>query len=193
MRSSRAITTAVILSVLLIGGLSGIAQGGISPGRQPSTPQSLVAHNTELGREFVALENEHDDTRRQRLADAIVSPDYIQHNAIIAPGRDGLLAFMHSIRVVMPDVKFTSRDVFATDNRVVSRFTITGTVTGGPFLGIAPTSQKLEWDGIDVWTVRAGQLHEHWDQFNWTRALIELGVQGLPQPFVQEASQPVNR
>ncbi|MEV6609205.1 ester cyclase [Kutzneria sp. NPDC051319] len=166
------------------------AQADIPHSQQPPHVSSLVEHNTELGREFVVLENEHDDTRRQQLADSIVSPAYIQHNAIVAPGRAGLLAFFHGIRTVMPDVKFTARDIFATGSRVVSRFTITGTVTGGPFLDIPPSGQKLEWDGIDVWTVRDGQLYEHWDQFDWPRALIQLGVQGLPQPFVQAAGRP---
>jgi predicted ester cyclase len=193
MQSSRSIVTAVTLGALLAGGLSGVAQGDTVHSRHPSNPASLVEHNTELGREFVTLENEHDSTRRQRLADDIVSPGYIQHNAIVAPGRAGLLTFMQGIREVIPNVEFTSRDVFATGDRVVSRFTITGTLTDGPFMGIAPSGQKLEWDGMDIWTVKGGQLYEHWDQFDWPRALIELGVRGLPQPFVQTASQPVNR
>jgi predicted ester cyclase len=193
MQSGKAIATAVTLGALLVGGLSGAAQASTPHSRQPPHLVSVVEHNTELGGEFVALENEHDTTREHRIADSIVSPDYIQHNAIVAPGRAGLLAFLQNVRAVMPDVKFTSRDVFATENRVVSRFTITGTVTNGPFLGIAPSGQKLEWDGIDIWTVRNGQLYEHWDQFDWTRALIQLGVKGLPQPFVQVASEPVNR
>jgi len=193
MRSSKAIATVVTVGALFVGGLGGAAHGDTTHRPQPTNPSRVIEHNTELGREFVDLENENDNTRRQRIAESIVSPDYLQHNAIVEPGRAGLLAFMQNIRKSIPDVKFTSRDVFATDNRVVSRFTITGTVTDGPFMGIAPSGQKLEWDGVDIWTVRGGKLYEHWDQFDWPRALIELGVQGLPQPFVQAASQPVNR
>jgi predicted SnoaL-like aldol condensation-catalyzing enzyme len=156
------IAAAMTLGALLVAGLTGAAQASTPHSRQPPHPASLVEHNTELGREFVVLENERDKTRQQRLADSIVSPDYIQHNAIVAPGRAGLLAFLQSLPTVMPDVRF-------------------------------PSGQKLEWDGMDIWTVRGGKLYEHWDQFDWTRALIQLGVQGLPQPFVQAASRPVNR
>jgi steroid delta-isomerase-like uncharacterized protein len=193
MRSSKAIATVVTLGALFVGGLSGAAHGVTDRNPQPTNSSRVIEHNTELGREFVDLENANDNARRQHIAEDIVSPDYLQHNAIVAPGRAGLLAFMQNIRKSIPDVEFTSRDVFATDSRVVSRFTITGTVTGEPFMGIAASGQKLEWDGVDVWTVRGGKLYEHWDQFDWPRALIELGVKGLPQPFVQAASQPVNR
>ncbi|MFC0548325.1 ester cyclase [Kutzneria chonburiensis] len=180
MQLPTSIAVAATLGALVVGGVQ-------------AYPSSPVTHNTELGREFVVLENDSDATDRQRLAHTIVSPDYLQHNAIVPPGRDGLLTFLRGVRVVMPDVRFTSRDVFATDDRVVSRFTVTGTVTGGPFVGVPAGGQHLEWDGVDIWTVRGGRLYEHWDQFDWPRALIQLGVKGLPQPFVQAAAQPVNR
>lgn len=36
-------------------------------------------------------------------------------------------------------------------------------------------------------------LQEHWAQFDWPRALIQLGQTGLPAPFVGIAGQPVDR
>jgi predicted ester cyclase len=193
MRVNRTIGFAVTLGALLTAGLTGAAQADTHPGKQPPQPSSLIERNTDLGREFVVMENERDNARRQKLAERIVSPDYIQHNAIVGPGRAGLLASEQYLLTVMPDIKFTARDIFATSDRVVSRFTITGTVTGAPFLDTPQNGQKLEFDGVDIWTVRAGQLFEHWDQFDWTRTLVELGVQGLPPTFVQAASLPVNR
>ena len=61
-------------SIAIAATLGALLVGGVSVQAHPSNP---VAHNTELSREFVALENEHDDTRRQRLADSIVSPAYL--------------------------------------------------------------------------------------------------------------------
>ncbi|MEU3984273.1 ester cyclase [Streptomyces sp. NPDC026672] len=148
MQLRRSIATAVSLGTLLAGGLTGAALADTPDGRQPAHASSLVAHDTRLGRDFTALENERDGTRRERQAERIVSAGYIQHNP---------------------------------------------TVTGDPFLGVAPRGQKLEWDGVDIWTVRDGKLYEHWDQFDWPRALVQLGVQGLPQFFVQAASRPVGR
>ncbi|MFD9732844.1 ester cyclase [Umezawaea sp. NPDC059074] len=184
----RSTITAATLGVLLTTVLTGAAQA-----HDTYSGQGLVARNTDLGRTFVAMENEHDAARRQKLAERVVSPAYVQHNAIAPPGRAGLLTTMQYLRTVMPDIRFTARDVFATNDRVVSRFTITGTVTGAPYLDTPPTGQKIEYDGMDVWTVRDGQLYEHWDQFDTTRALVQLGVPGLPPTLVNAASQPVNR
>jgi hypothetical protein len=47
---------------------------------------------------------------------------------------------------------------------------------------VAPKGQRIEFDGIDIWSVRNGKLYEHWDEFDWPRALIELGVSDLDQP-----------
>ena len=93
----------------------------------------------------------------------------------------------------MPDSRFTLHDVLATEDRVVTRWTWTGTLTGPGFLGIEPRGQKVEFDVIDLWTVRDGQLYEHWDQFDWPRAFVQLGVEGLPQPFYDVAAKPYDR
>lgn len=59
-------------------------------------------------------------------------------------------------------------------------------------MGIAPRGQRLEMDGIDIWTVRDGMLYEHWDQFDWPRAFAQLGVQGLPAPLYSVAAIPAS-
>jgi len=93
----------------------------------------------------------------------------------------------------MPDAKFRVRDVVATESRVVTRWTATSTLTGPGFLGVEPKAQKVEFDGIDIWSVRNGRLHEHWDQFDWPRVFVQLGVRDMPAPFYGVASQPYSR
>ncbi|GAB3642619.1 ester cyclase [Spirosoma arcticum] len=160
---------------------------------QPATA-SLVAANAVLGRAFFD-EGINGTTPAARAAafTRIVSPDYQQYNAVAPPGRDGLIGFVEVFRSAIPDLRAVVRDVFATDERVVVRWTITGRATGTPFLGIPATGQQLEFDVIDIWTVQNGQLYEHWDQFDWPRCFIQLGVKGLPAPFVDAASRPVKR
>lgn len=154
----------------------------------------VAAANAALGRAFYEEGfNAKTATARTTAITRIVSPDYIQHNSIAPPGRDGLIGFETAISQSFPDVKATVLDVFATNDRVVVRWTFTGTLTGQPFLGISATGQKLDFDIIDIWTVKNGQLYEHWDQLDWPRALVLLGVKGLPAPFVDAAGKPVNR
>lgn len=40
---------------------------------------------------------------------------------------------------------------------------------------------------------RNGRLYEHWDQFDWPRVFVQLGVRDLPAPFYGVASQPYSR
>jgi steroid delta-isomerase-like uncharacterized protein len=161
---------------------------------EPPGPPGTVAYNTWLGRTFSeVLLNERSQEERVRILNRIVATDYIQHNPLVPQGRQGLIDFIPVIYQSMPESRFILHDVFATTERVVTRWTWTGTLTGAPFLGIPARGQRVEFDVIDVWSVRNGQLYEHWDQFDWPRALIQLGVQGLPQPFVDVAARPVSR
>jgi predicted ester cyclase len=160
----------------------------------PPAPAGTVAYNTWLGRTFSeVLLNTRDQAGRVAILNRIVATDYIQHNPLVPQGRQGLIDFLPVIYQAMPDARFILHDVFATESRVVTRWTWTGTLTGPGFLGIAPRGQKVEFDVIDLWSVRDGMLYEHWDQFDWPRALVQLGVQGLPQPFVDIAARPVSR
>ncbi|WP_144300267.1 ester cyclase [Elioraea rosea] len=160
----------------------------------PPAPPGTVAYNVWLGRTFSeVMLNERSQERRVAILERIVATDYIQHNPLVPQGRQGLIDFIPVIFQAMPDARFILHDVFATEDRVVTRWTWTGTLTGEGFLGIAPRGQKVEFDVIDVWRVAGGMLVEHWDQFDWPRALVQLGVQGLPQPFVEIASRPVRR
>lgn len=160
----------------------------------PPAPAGTVAYNEWLGRTFSdVLLNERSQEKRVEILNTIVAVDYIQHNPLVPEGRQGLIDFIPVIYQSMPDSRFILHDVFATEDRVVTRWTWTGTITGAPLLGIEAKGQKLEFDVIDVWSVRDGQLFEHWDQFDWPRAFVQLGVEGLPKPFYDIAAKPYDR
>jgi steroid delta-isomerase-like uncharacterized protein len=162
---------------------------------EPNAPVGSVACNQWLGHMFNGvLFNTKDPAEQRRTAEPIVDVDCIQHNCLVEQGRAGLLKFMPYFFQAMPDAKVRVHDVIATEGRVVTRWTATGTVTGqGGILGVEPEGQKIEFDGIDIWTVRNGRLYEQWDQFAWPRALIQLGVRDLPASFYGAASQTYNR
>lgn len=180
----------LILTLLAASGTLGAATGPL----QPPAPVGTPAYNEWLGRTFSeVMLNERSQEKRVEILNRIVATDYIQHNPLVNEGRQGLVDFIPVIYQAMPDARFILHDVFATEDRVVTRWTWTGTLTGPGLLGIAPRGQKVEFDVIDIWAVKDGQLYEHWDQFDWPRALVQFGVQGLPQPFVDVAARPVDR
>lgn len=164
-----------------------------------STTVDNVTANKKLAVSFVNdFLNAKNPDSISSIGNRILSPDYIQHNATVPPGRNGLIQFQAYLGACFPNSSVTLRDAFATNDRVVARWTFTGTLTGPPpgyppFLGIAATGQNVEFDVIDIWTVKDGKLYEHWDQIDWARGFIELGIQGLPQPFIDAAALPYNR
>jgi predicted SnoaL-like aldol condensation-catalyzing enzyme len=186
----KTVIAATIVSFAL-SALPALAEPGFT---EPAAKPGSVEYNTWLGRTFSeVLLNERSQEARVRILNRIVAEAYIQHNPLVPQGRKGLIDFIPVIYQAMPDARFRLHDVFATTDRVVTRWTWTGTLTGPGFLGIEPKGQTVEFDVIDLWSVKDGQLHEHWDQFDWPRALIQLGVKGLPQPFVDVAAKPVSR
>lgn len=204
MRARRTVAAAAALLALGVGSVA-VAAGQDDPrpsprataaalGKAPGKP-GTVTYNRWLGRSFNdTLLNERRQSERIKILRRIVSPRYIQHNPLAPEGREGLVAFIPVIYASFPDVRFTVRDVIATKNRVVTRWTWKGTLTGEPFLGVPARGQKVEFDAIDIWTVRDGKLYEHWDQFDWTRAIHQLTDDDkLPQPFVDAAERPVDR
>ena len=161
---------------------------------EPPAPVGTAAYNRWLGTMFNGvLFNTADPAAQARIAARIVHRDYLQHNLLVAQGRQGLLDFMPYLFKAMPDARFILHDVIATPERVITRWTWTGTVTGEGFLGVKPSGQRLEFDGIDIWTVKDGLLYEHWDQFDWPRVFVQLGLTNLPAPFYDVARQPYSR
>lgn len=161
---------------------------------EPPAPVGTVAYNRWLGTMFNGvLFNTPDAAGQARIAARIVHRDYLQHNLLVAQGRQGILEFMPYLFKAMPDTRFVLHEVIATTDRVVTRWTWTGTLTGEGFLGVPPNGQRIEFDGIDIWTVKDGLLYEHWDQFDWPRALIQIGLTDLPAPFYNVARRPYSR
>ena len=162
---------------------------------KPPAPVGTVEYNEWLGRMFNGvLFNESSPEKQKEIADQIMDEGYVQHNKLVETGREGLLAFARYVFQAVPDTRFVIHDVFATKDRVITRWTWTGTLNKGDgFLGVAPKGQRIEFDGIDIWSVRNGKLYEHWDEFDWPRALIELGVSDLPKPFYGVACQAYSR
>jgi len=73
-------------------------------------------------------------------------------------------------------------DIFGAGEKVVSRWTITGTHRG-PFLGIAPTNHRISIDGIAIDRFQAGVRVDGWAEFDKLGLLRQLGTIDANGPF----------
>jgi steroid delta-isomerase-like uncharacterized protein len=113
-------------------------------------------------------------------AAGLVSDDYLEHDPLPGQGtgRGGAVdRFSLLTRALAPH--FTVDDVVAEGDRVVVRWTNTGTHIGD-FAGIPATGKTFAIHGVDVYRVAAGELCEHWHVIDQLSMLEQLGL--LPAP-----------
>ena len=114
------------------------------------------------------------------IADELIAADYAQHSVFGIPdGREGFKQFFMAFAAAVPDAHFVIEDVIAEGDKVVTRFTVTGTQTGA-LQGIPPTGKKFAMKGIDIFRVVDGKIVEHWDAVDQLGMLQQLGA--IPTP-----------
>ena len=107
--------------------------------------QSIQATNKALVLEaFDTLFNKRDYAQAERYW----SPDYIQHSAHIAPGREGLF---NLIKGIPPTLRYEPGLIVAEDDFVIVH---------GRFSGFGA---PINWIAADIVRIKNGILVEHWD------------------------------
>ncbi|MCI0387936.1 MAG: nuclear transport factor 2 family protein [Acidobacteria bacterium] len=101
--------------------------------------------------------------RDYAAAEKFWSPDYIQHSAHIAPGRDGLFNLVKSLP---PTLKYEPGTIVADGDFVIvhERFSC---------------FQPVNWIAADILRIKDGILVEHWDVIQ-DEATKEESKSGLP-------------
>lgn len=83
--------------------------------------------------------------------DAYISPDYVQHSPLAAPGRDALKGFLRMIKAESPDATTEIRRAFVDGDHVVVHVHVVR-FPGDPGLAVA-----------DIFRVEGDLIVEHWD------------------------------
>jgi predicted SnoaL-like aldol condensation-catalyzing enzyme len=102
--------------------------------------------------------------RDYRAAEQFWSPDYVQHSAHIAPGRDGLFDLVRAA----PDTLRYERGIILAEGEYV--------MVHGRFSG---NGRPAAWIAVDILRVINGVLVEHWDVLQ-DEATAAASVSGLP-------------
>ena len=89
--------------------------------------------------------------------------------------RDGIRRAFAGFTEAFPDARITPEELIAEGDKVVLRWVFRGTHRGA-FRGIPPTGRAVEWPGVDIYTVAAGQLTELVRAADTLALLQQLGV-----------------
>lgn len=118
------------------------------------------------------------------LIEQIFTDDYVNHDTSGPPGGwprgpQGFYAVTGAYRGAFPDLHFTIEAQVAEGNRVVTRWSASGTNTGS-LGGMPPTGKSVVVSGISIERVADGKIAESWVNFDQLGMLQQLGV--IPMP-----------
>ena len=113
--------------------------------------------------------------------DEFVDKDFVEHVPFPGqgPGRDGLKYAISTFVSAFPDIKWILEEQIAEGEKVVSRFTMTGTHRG-EFLGIPPTGKSVKVWGVVIDVVKDGKFAESRIIMDTLGLMQQLGA--IPTP-----------
>jgi len=126
-----------------------------------------------IGHQLAELWN----TGNLSIADEIFANDFVNHD----PSRpevtdiEGYKKYLAETRSGMPDFKVDIEDMVAEEEKLASRYTVSGTFQND-FFGIPATGKKATWTGINIYRFASGKIVEAWWNKDTLTMLQQLGV-----------------
>lgn len=116
------------------------------------------------------------------LIDEFYPSDFVIHEVDISEdlvGIDAYKEYVTDTRTMCPDYNCTLEEIIVKDDKIVARYTVTGTNTG-QFGDLPPTGKKLRISVINIFRVANGKLAEVWIYYNLAAVLQQLGYTITP-------------
>lgn len=118
---------------------------------------------------------------RLEAADELVQEDFVELDPLPGQrqGREGLKEVIAGLRAAFPDIHWVADETVAADEKVVTRFTWTGTHRGD-FLGIPATGRRVAVKGVVIDRLHAGKMADSRILMDTLGLMQQLGV--FPSP-----------
>lgn len=122
------------------------------------------------------------------VVDELVARDFVAHaGSQEIHGPDGMKQYVAALREAFPDLHLKIDDQVAEGDRVVTRWTASGTHTGH-LRGLPPTGKLGVMSGIDIDRVVDGVAIECWIHADELGLLQQLGA--IPSPSTRKSGAP---
>jgi steroid delta-isomerase-like uncharacterized protein len=116
------------------------------------------------------------------IVDELLAPDFVFHDPSSATGEvpaEDMKASIEWIHGAFPDARVTIEDQVAEGDKVVSRYTVSGTHQG-EIMGAAPTGKLVTHTGHQTDRFEGGKIVESWTNWDALGLLQEIGA--IPSP-----------
>jgi len=151
--------------------------------RSSDSRSASTAHDEMAHRNAATTRHDVDEAWNKGNVDVYeesLAPDCIAHNPALPSdiqGRESLKQMVLAFRSALPDLHVTLDDIVADDDKVVTRWTATGTHQGW-LLGLEPSHRTLIITGITIDRFADGQIVESWTYWD-DSALRAIGWKGV--------------
>ncbi|NJE08836.1 ester cyclase [Thermococcus sp. M39] len=111
------------------------------------------------------------------VADELLTPDFVNHDPV-NPEVTNLEAYKQWASVMhkaFPDFHVTVEDTIVEGDKVVKRWTVTGTQKG-EIMGIPPTGKQINIQGIAIYRFAGDKIAEIWWGYDALGMLGQLGA-----------------
>ena len=125
--------------------------------------------------------------RNPAIIDELMAPDYLHHD-VLSPeafGLDGYKQFADRYLSAFPDLQMTIHDEVVAGDRIVTRWTATGT-HNGDLPGLPRTGKKVSVTGITIARLSNGKFVESWNNWDALGMLRQLGA--IPSDAMDRAA-----
>jgi steroid delta-isomerase-like uncharacterized protein len=134
-----------------------------------------TAENKELARRFF---EEVWNQGREEAIDAFIAAGAAGNDPDFGAGREGFRTQWRQWRAAFPDLHFAVEDLVAEDNKVLTRWTLTGTHRG-PFMGVPASGRKIQVSGMSLDLIENGQIASGFD--GWDALGLRRQIGALPE------------
>ena|SRR5207253_2580146 len=121
------------------------------------------------------LIEEAQEQGKLEVIDEILAEDFVDHSALpgLPPNREGVRILFGALRHAFPDLRVEIHEQIGEGEKVVTRKTFTGTHQG-EFIGVPPSGNRVQFEVIDILTVRDGKVREHRLQYDQLGLMKQL-------------------
>lgn len=144
---------------------------------------SVTEKNKQVMEQFIRFINTGDPA----IGEAIIAPDVIFYAPTSSEplrGFDGYMAVLNMMRGTMPDVQWKAEECIAEGDKVMIRFTMSGTQTC-PFMGIPATGKPVKVTAMNIYQLKDGKIIREHGLPDLFTMLQQLGAIPAPQHSVK--------
>jgi serine phosphatase RsbU (regulator of sigma subunit)/predicted ester cyclase len=129
-------------------------------GRQGGTAMS-AEENMALARRFIEARVKGD----LNAVDEMMASDYVSHTKLLSvqePDREGVKWVTAQLAAAVSNASVNFEDQVASDDKVVTRFSVHATHDRGELMGVAPTGREMSDMAVAIHRIAGGKIAEEW-------------------------------